>query len=57
MGDPDLPTPPEVLDALTEAAREPLNQRYPDYAGMPELRAAFAAWFAERFGVALDPAQ
>ena len=56
MGDPDLPTPPEVLDALTTAAREPLNQRYPDYAGMPELRGAFAAWFAERFGVALDPA-
>jgi LL-diaminopimelate aminotransferase len=57
MGDPDLPTPPEVLDALAEAARQQVNQRYPEYAGMPELRAAFAAWFAQRFGVELDPAR
>ena len=57
MGDPDLPTPPEVLDALDEAARDPVNQRYPEYAGMPEFRAAIAAWFARRFGVALDPAR
>ncbi len=54
MGDPDLPTPVEVLDALDAAAREPVNQRYPDYAGMPELRRAIAAWFERRFGVALD---
>ena len=56
MGDPDLPTPPEVLDALTESAREPVNQRYPEYAGMPAFRAAIADWFSRRFGVALDPA-
>lgn len=54
IGDPDLPTPPEVLDALTESAREPLNQRYPEYEGMAALREAFAAWFARRFGVELD---
>jgi len=57
MGDPDLPTPPAVLDALATSAREPLNQRYPDYAGMLELRAGFARWFAARFGVELDPAR
>jgi LL-diaminopimelate aminotransferase len=56
IGDPDLPTPPAVLDALTTAAADSINQRYPEYAGMPELRAAFAAWFERRFGVALDPA-
>ena len=56
MGDPDLPTPPEVLDALTAAAHDPINQRYPEYAGMPELRQAYAEWFRQRFGVALDPA-
>jgi LL-diaminopimelate aminotransferase len=55
MGDPDLPTPPEVVEALAEAARDPANQRYPEYAGMPELRIAFAGWFARRFGVTLDP--
>lgn len=57
MGDPDLPTPPEVVEALAEAARAPANQRYPEYAGMPELRSAYAAWFGRRFGVALDPAR
>ncbi len=40
MGDPDLPTPPEVLDALDAAARQPINQRYPEYAGMAALREA-----------------
>ncbi len=57
IGDPDLPTPPEVVEALAEAARDPANQRYPEYAGMPELRAAFAQWFARRFEVTLDPAR
>jgi LL-diaminopimelate aminotransferase len=57
IGDPDLPTAPEVVAALTEAAHDPINQRYPEYAGMPELRAAFARWFEGRFGVALDPAR
>ncbi|HEX8731796.1 MAG TPA: LL-diaminopimelate aminotransferase [Ktedonobacterales bacterium] len=55
IGDPDLPTPPEVIETLTEAARDPYNQRYPEYAGMPALLDAFAAWFAHRFGVSLDP--
>jgi LL-diaminopimelate aminotransferase len=57
MGDPDLPTPPEVLDALNTAAREPVNQRYPEYDGMPVLRKAIAGWFERRFGVRLDPAR
>jgi LL-diaminopimelate aminotransferase len=56
MGDPDLPTPPEVLEALTEAVYQPSNQRYPEYAGMPQLREAIAAWFLRRFGVGLDVA-
>ena len=54
MGDPDLPTPVEVLDALDAAARDQANQRYPDYAGMPELKQAIVAWFERRFGVTLD---
>jgi len=55
IGDPDLATPPEVLAALTESAQDPINQRYPEYEGMPALREAFAAWFQRRFGVTLDP--
>ena len=57
MGDPDLPTPPQVIEVLRQTAGDPANQRYPEYAGMPELRAAIAGWFARRFGVELDPAR
>src|SRR5581483_11756861 len=55
-GDPDLPPPPHVIEALRAAALDPANHGYPGSDGLPELRAAFADWFAGRFGVALDPA-
>ena len=54
IGDPDLPTPPHILDALCEAAREPANHRYPETEGLPEFRRAVADWYQRRFGVALD---
>jgi len=57
MGDPDLPTPAEVLDVLESSARDQRNQRYPEYAGMIELRQAFTAWFERRFGVMLHPSE
>lgn len=55
IGDPDLPTPPHVVDALCEAARDPSNHRYPETEGLPEFREAVAAWYERRFGVRLDP--
>lgn len=55
VGDPDLPTPPHVVEALTEAARDPATHRYPSYTGMPEFRASIAAFYERRFGVTLDP--
>ena len=55
IGDPDLPTPPAILERLAEAARDPRNHQYPTSAGMPDVRATIARWFEERFGVALDP--
>jgi LL-diaminopimelate aminotransferase len=54
IGDPDLPTPDPVIDRLCETARDPQNQRYPEYLGMPEFRQGIAAWFKRRFGVSLD---
>ena len=54
IGDPDLPTPPHILDALCEAAREPANHRYPETEGLPEFRRAVADWYERRFGVTLD---
>ena len=55
VGDPDLPTPDHVVEALREAARDSSTHRYPSYYGMPELREAIAAWYDRRFGVTLDP--
>jgi len=55
MGDPDLPTPDVVIDRLRETARDPINQRYPEYLGMVEFRQAFARWFLGRFKLSIDP--
>ncbi|MBI4115710.1 MAG: LL-diaminopimelate aminotransferase [Candidatus Omnitrophica bacterium] len=55
VGDPDLPTPDFVIEALYEGAKDPKNHRYALDEGLPELRETFAAWFQERFHVKLDP--
>jgi LL-diaminopimelate aminotransferase len=55
VGDPDMPTPPHIIDALVEAARDPANHRYPESEGLPELRRAIAGWYERRFGLSFDP--
>lgn len=56
IGDPDLPTPPHLIERLQQAATDPANHRYPESEGLPELREAIARWYANRHGVSLDPA-
>jgi len=56
IGDPDLPTPPHIIEALAQAAQDPANHQYPSYEGMLRFRKAAADWYRSRFGVALDPA-
>ncbi|MBT9160512.1 MAG: LL-diaminopimelate aminotransferase [Dehalococcoidia bacterium] len=55
IGDPDLSTPPHVIERLCEAARDPINHRYPEIDGLPQLRRAIADWYQHRFGLTLDP--
>lgn len=55
VGDPDLPTPRHIVEALQEAAEDPTTHRYPSYYGLPALRRAVADWYKRRFGVDLDP--
>ena len=55
IGDPDTPTPAPVVEALGQAAADPGTHRYPSNRGRPELREAFARFYARRFGVKLDP--
>ncbi len=55
IGDPDLPTPRHVVEALQEAAEDPATHQYPSYYGLPAFRVAIAEWYQSRFGVRLDP--
>jgi LL-diaminopimelate aminotransferase len=54
VGDPDIPTPPHIIERLCQAAKDPANHRYPETEGLPELRQAIAGWYKKRFGVSLD---
>ncbi|MFH1351468.1 MAG: LL-diaminopimelate aminotransferase [Pseudomonadota bacterium] len=55
VGDPDLPTPSHVIEAMEKAAEDPANHRYPSYSGMNDFKYAVAEWYEKRFGVVLDP--
>ncbi len=55
IGDPDLPTPAHIVEALQAAAARPANHRYPNYLGSPAFREAIARWYHTRFGVSIDP--
>jgi len=55
VGDPDMPTPRHIVEAVQEAAEDPTTHRYPSYYGLPLLREAIAGWYRRRFAVELDP--
>jgi len=57
IGDPDLPTPSQIIERMCQAAHNPVNHRYPETAGLPELCQAIAEWYEKRFGVTLNPAK
>ena len=42
-GEPDFPTPADVVDAAVKACNDPRNYKYTPTAGLPELREAIAA--------------
>ncbi|MFO7783545.1 MAG: LL-diaminopimelate aminotransferase [Desulfatiglandales bacterium] len=56
VGDPDLPTPPHIIEALKSGAEDPANHRYPSYSGMNTFKDVVADWYERRFNVSLDPA-
>ena len=57
IGSPDGIPPQEAVDALTASAVQPGNHAYQSYVGLPELRQAFADWYARWYGVELDPSK
>ncbi|MCX7283334.1 MAG: aminotransferase [Novosphingobium sp.] len=54
QGFPDGPPPPALLEALGRASATQSHQ-YPPMAGLPELRAAVAAFYARTQGLDLPP--
>ncbi len=54
IGDPDIPTPPHIIERLCKEAKNPANHRYPESEGLPVLRQAVAEWYQKRFEVTLD---
>lgn len=55
MGNPDLPSPPHVVEKMIEAVQNPRAHRYSVSRGITGLRRANAAYYARRFGVEIDP--
>jgi len=55
IGNPDLPPPDVVIDALCSSARQSSHHGYPGYRGIPALREEITSYYTRRFGVNLDP--
>src|SRR6195256_6026500 len=55
MGNPDLPTPPHVIEKLKDTIGRPRTDRYSSSRGIPGLRRPQAAYYERRFGVKLNP--
>ncbi len=54
IGSPDLTPSNSVIDALKNSLHDNAAHKYQSYQGLPELREAMAAFYKERFGVALS---
>ncbi len=54
IGDPDQPTPKNVIDRMAEAIYDSVNHQYPSSVGLLAYRQAVADWYKRRFNVELD---
>lgn len=55
-GEPNFPTPENVVEAAVAACKDPRNHKYTPAAGLPELKQAIAAKTLRDSGYAVDPA-
>ena len=57
IGDPDLPTPEPVIDALCKSVQDPHTHRYDETPrGWTPFLEAAASWYEKEFGVKIDAA-
>src|SRR5690242_8760864 len=54
-GNPEVGPPPHVVEALAASAARPNVHGYAPFAGLPALKDAIAARYADLYGVELDP--
>jgi len=54
IGDPDQPTPDNIIEKLRESVKDPKTHDYPPYAGTADFRHAVSLWYKNRFGINLD---
>jgi len=55
IGDPDMPTPPHIVEAMKKSLDNPDRHKYPSYEGMLSFRKAAADWYRKTMNVDLDP--
>ncbi|OGR01016.1 MAG: LL-diaminopimelate aminotransferase [Deltaproteobacteria bacterium RIFOXYD12_FULL_50_9] len=55
VGDPDQPTPKNIIDSLCQAAQDPRFHRYPSYSGLNSFREAVCLWYKKRINLELHP--
>ena len=56
IGEPDFTAPPLVAQAAERCIRDG-NTQYTAANGLPALRERISGWYAERFGLSIDPAR
>src|ERR671929_592565 len=54
-GNPEVGPPPHVVEALAASARRDDVHGYAPFAGLPALKDAIAARYADVYGVEVDP--
>ncbi len=54
IGSPDLPPPPQVVEALNTSLSDVTAHRYQSYQGLPDLRMAISDFYKKNYGVELN---
>lgn len=57
MGNPDLPTPPNIVSKICEVAEDPRTHRYSSSRGIQNLRRAICEWYMRNYDISLDAEQ
>ena len=55
QGNPDQPTPPHIVEKMTEAIASPSNHKYPPFRGLSSFKEAVATFYRREYDVEVDP--